>query len=56
MLALRTIQPERLRMNRPLVVGIGRNLEAFYQDSSGYAAYHLLVYVLLIVLGGWCST
>lgn len=50
--ALHTVQPERLRMNSPLVIAIGYNLDALYGDWRGYAAYHLVVYVLMIVFGG----
>ena len=52
MVALHTVRPERLRMNSPLVIAIGNNLDVLYGDWRGYAAYHLAVYVLMIVFGG----
>lgn len=52
MLALRTVQPEGLHMNTPLVIGVGSSLKSFYTDWTAYAVGHLAVYILVIVFGG----
>lgn len=52
LVALRTVRPAGLHMNTPLVIGIGSNFDAFYKDWVAYAVGHLLVYVLVIALGG----
>jgi diguanylate cyclase (GGDEF)-like protein/hemerythrin-like metal-binding protein/PAS domain S-box-containing protein len=52
MVALHTVQPEKLRMNSALVIAIGYSLDALYEAWRGYVAYHIVVYVLMIVFGG----
>lgn len=52
MIALRTVQPESLHMNTPLVIGVGSSLKSFYTDWTAYAVGHLAIYALVIVFGG----
>jgi len=52
LVALHTVRPGTLRMNYPLVVAIGRDLDSLNADWRGYATYHLVVYVLMIAFGG----
>jgi PAS domain S-box-containing protein len=47
MLALHTIQPISLNMDKPLVVAIGRDLEAMYADWQSNTNDMLLLYSLL---------
>lgn len=52
-LALRTVQPPMLHMDRPLVVGVGRPDQGIYRDWSAQAWAKLLVYVLVGLVVAW---
>ncbi len=51
MFALQTIQPEALRMDKPLVVGFGRNMDAILGPWRGHVRDHALLYAVLLGVG-----
>lgn len=52
MFALQTIQPEALRMDKPLVVGFGRNMDAIREPWRTHVRDHALLYGVLLGVGG----
>ncbi len=51
MFALQTIQPEALRMDKPLVVGFGRNVDAIRGPWRDSVWDHALLYAVIIGVG-----
>ena len=51
-IAIYTIEPVDLHMNKPLVLGIGRNLDELYQEIQVQALSALAAFIVLVVTGG----